>query len=407
VPWFYTEIMPHPVSFSMEAQALNWLPETPSRIAVGMSGGVDSSAIAYMLKEMGHEVVGLTAWTLNGPGSCCNDALINAGRVCEQLGCEFDTLDLRAEFQHYVQQYYNQSYAAGITPNPCVECNRYIKWERLVQYARETLNCEFIATGHYLNARRPQGMPGPVHLHRAVDERKDQTYMLARVRPEDLHHALFPLGLWQKQDVLAYASERGIISNAYKESVDVCFVPDGQANYLQGVLGKRMGDIREVMTNALLGSHEGHWLFTRGQRKGLGIAHAFPLYVIRTDATTNTVYVGGREHLQCERFTVKEMSWLRPPTPEELSQVQVKVRYAGSPSMGSMVPHVTEGQYAIEMLSPQDAVTPGQIAAIYDVDFSELLGGGYIETYLQQQPFDAETAPALPEPAACPIALDV
>jgi tRNA-uridine 2-sulfurtransferase len=376
-------------------QALNWLPERPSRIAVGMSGGVDSSAIAYMLKEMGHEVVGLTAWTLNGPGSCCNDALINAGRVCELLGCEFDTVDLRAEFQHYVMEYYNNSYAAGITPNPCVECNRYIKWERLVGYARETLGCEFIATGHYLNSRRPQGLSGSVELHRAVDERKDQTYMLARVTPEDIHHAIFPLGLWQKSDVLAYAQERNIISNAYKESVDICFVLDGQANYLQGVLGTRQGDIREIETNTVLGQHEGHWLYTRGQRKGLGVAHAFPLYVVKTDPASNTVYVGAKHHLQSKHVSVKQMSWLRTPSEAELAQVMVKVRYVGQPSPGHM--HLQpDGSYHIELLEPQDAVTPGQIAAIYDANFSELFGGGYIETHLTHTPFDPATAGELP-----------
>jgi tRNA-uridine 2-sulfurtransferase len=367
---------------------LNWLPEKPSRIVVGMSGGVDSSAIAYMLKELGHEVVGLTAWTLNGPGSCCNDALINAGRVCEQLGCEFDTLDLRAEFSHYVMDYYQNAYQAGLTPNPCVECNRYVKWERLVHYARETLHADYVATGHYLSSR----------IRRAVDERKDQTYMLARVRPEDLQAALFPLGLWQKADVMAYARERGIIQASYKESVDVCFVLDGQANYLREALGVRRGEIRHIETEMVLGEHDGHWLFTRGQRKGIGIAHAHPLYVIKTDASHNVVYVGPRECLESAQFVVRNLNWMRDLNPHEDQALTVKVRYAGEPAHGRLTPLQNEsGAYTVELLSPQSAVTPGQIAAFYDADFSELLGGGYIEAGFPQRDFDPETAAAPPD----------
>jgi tRNA-uridine 2-sulfurtransferase len=381
-------------------QALNWIPQTPSRIAVGMSGGVDSSAIAYMLKEMGHEVVGLTAWTLNGPGTCCNDALVNAGRVCEELGCEFDTLDLRAEFHHYVMDYYDKSYAAGITPNPCVECNRYVKWEKLVDYARETLNCEYIATGHYLNSRRPNGREGSVHLHRAVDEKKDQTYMLARVFPKDIEHALFPLGLWQKPDVLAYARERNIIQKSYKESVDICFVLDGQANYLKGALGVKAGPIINIESNLVVAEHDGHWLYTRGQRKGLGGGSAEPMYVIKTDATTNTVYIGPKSYLESTTFHVKSMNWLTPVDRGRLENLMVKVRYAGAPSPAVFEPD-PRGKigedYICHLSAPQNAVTPGQIAAVYDADFSELLGGGYIETMLTQGDFDAATAKPLPD----------
>ena len=379
---------------------LNWLPEKPCRIAVGMSGGVDSSAIAFMLKEMGHEVVGLTAWTLNGPGTCCNDALVNAGRVCEELGCEFDTVDLRAEFHHYVMDYYEKSYQAGVTPNPCVECNRYVKWERLVDYAKESLNCDYVATGHYLSLYRPQGEAGAFHIHRAVDERKDQTYMLDRVFTKELQHAIFPLGLWQKEDVLTYAQERNIIQKSYKESVDVCFVLDGQANYLKQALGVRLGNIVDVATGAVLGQHEGHWLYTRGQRKGLGVAAGVPIYVIKTDATTNTVFVGTKEFLETFTFKVKRMNWIHRPTDETLEHVAIKVRYAGQPSMGRLLqdPDGTAGEdYLVELITPQQAITPGQIAAIYDADFKELFGGGYIDAMLEQSPFDASLAQALPD----------
>jgi tRNA-uridine 2-sulfurtransferase len=173
-------------------------------------------------------------------------------------------------------------------------------------------------------------------------------------------------------------------------------VPDGQAKYLQGVLGTRPGDIREVETHALLGQHEGHWLYTRGQRKGLGIAHATPLYVVRTDPATNTVYVGEKHQLQGRYVSVKQMSWLRQVSEAELAHVMVKVRYAGKPSPGEMRLE-PNGDYSIVLRDPQDAITPGQIAAIYDDRFSELLGGGYIEAHLPHSPFDPATAKDLPD----------
>ncbi|MFM7389331.1 MAG: tRNA 2-thiouridine(34) synthase MnmA [Vampirovibrionales bacterium] len=373
----------------------NWLPDKPSRIVVGMSGGVDSSAIAYMLKEQGHEVVGLTAWTLNGPGTCCNDALVNAGRVCEELGCDFDTVDLRAEFFHYVMDYYNKSYEAGLTPNPCVECNRYVKWEKLVDYARTELGADYVATGHYINSVRPTGATGPVHIQRAVDPFKDQTYMLARVYPNDLKHALFPLGLWHKKEVVAYALEKGIPTAKAKESMDVCFVLNGQSNYLKQTLGQHVGDIVDLDTGKIVGQHEGHYLFTRGQRRGVNVAAGRPVYVIKTEASTNTVYIGDKSHLESWQFTVTDVNWLNAPQDE----VQLKVRYAGEPSHAKLERiEGTQNDYTVQLLdAPVTAVTPGQVAVFYDMDNLELLGGGAIETRIVHAPFNAATAPPLPD----------
>jgi tRNA-uridine 2-sulfurtransferase len=389
----------------LNVTALNWLPETPARIAVGMSGGVDSNAVAHLLKQAGHDVVGLTAWTLNGPGSCCNDALVNAARICEQLGCDFDTVDLRAEFSHYVMNHYNRSYAAGITPNPCVECNRYVKWEKLIDYAVNTLGCEYIATGHYCRLARPQGPQGPALLCRAEDERKDQTYMLARVYYPDIRRALFPLGDWVKTDVMAYAQEHGLIGVGYKESVDVCFVPEGQAAYLKGTLGIRKGPVVDIDKEKVIGEHEGHWLFTQGQRKGINIASDRPLYVIRTDAKSNTVYVGNKEHLNSTQLQILEMNWLSEAPPKQSFEALVKIRYAAQPSRAWLTPSKTQlGAWQVTLHEPQSAVTPGQVAAIYDLNFEQLLGGGYIETCEAQQPFSPENYTYVTqEPKTCQL----
>jgi tRNA-uridine 2-sulfurtransferase len=375
---------------------LNWLPPRPARIAVAMSGGMDSNVTAHLLKQAGHEIIGLTAWTLNGPGKCCNDALINAGRVCEQLGCEFDTLDLRAEFSHYVMDYYNNSYAAGLTPNPCVECNRYVKWERLVNYAVTRLGVDYVATGHYVSLARPQGALGDIEVRRAVDSTKDQTYMLARVRTGDLKRALFPLGGWTKQETLAFAESVGLETKGYKESMDVCFVLDGQANYLKSTLGIKKGPVVDIDTGMTVGEHDGHWLFTRGQRRGVGVAAGRPVYVIKTDGASNTVFIGDGHHLETHTFRVTAVNWIAPP-PTASTALMVKVRYATAPQLATVSPDPNQaGDWLVSSVEPWQAVTPGQVAAFYDETDTQLLGGGLIEQWLGHQPFNAE-AVVLPD----------
>jgi tRNA-specific 2-thiouridylase len=362
----------------------NYLPAKPARIAVAMSGGVDSSVVALMLHQQGYDIIGFTAWTLNGPGSCCNDALVNAGRICESLGVPYDTVDLRAEFAHYVMDHYAASYQAGLTPNPCVECNRHVKWEALVRYARKHLGADYIATGHY--AQIVKSPEGRTQIHRAVDTRKDQTYMLARVRPDDLEHALFPLGHLTKPEVVKMAQEAHLPSAYSKESMDVCFVLEGQANYLKETLGSHPGPILDIDTGLEIGTHQGHYLFTRGQRKGVQVAAGRPVYVIKTEALTNTVWVGDAHHLSSYAFTVKAVNWLVPP--EQIpTTVMLKIRYASEPMLASLEPMSQREEthcYRVNALTPEgfSGVTPGQIAVFYDSDFSELLGGGYIEAFL-------------------------
>lgn len=364
----------------------NFIPNPKKRIAVAMSGGVDSSVAACLMAKAGHEVVGLTAWTLNGPGKCCNDALVNAGRVCEMLGIEYDTVDLRAEFSHYVMDYYNNSYQAGLTPNPCVECNRYVKWEQLVRYAVDELDVDYVATGHY--AILNHDADGAVRIFRSVDEHKDQTYMMARVYPKDLRKTIFPLGEMVKPQVLALARELDLPTAYSKESQDICFVLNGQANYMDQVFGKQKGRFIDIDTGKTLGEHDGYYRFTIGQRKGIGVAAGRPVYVVRIDPQTNTVFLGDPKHLHSTTFTVKATNWLdsRFETADTFESM-VKIRYNTPPTMATVIKE-DEETLRVTLHQPVSAITSGQISAFYDTDFRQLWGGGYIEKHLTHAELD-------------------
>jgi tRNA-uridine 2-sulfurtransferase len=379
----------------------NSLPPKKTRIAVAMSGGVDSTMAAFLLARQGYELVGFTAWTLDGPGKCCNDALVNAGRVCEQLGIPYDVVDLRDTFQHFVKDHFARSYTAGITPNPCVECNRHVKWTPMVNYALEHLDVDMVATGHYARLfQNPFSSDAPVEVYRAADSRKDQTYMMARVFREDLQKTVFPLGNWLKPDVVALAQAEGLPTAHSKESQDVCFVLDGQANYLKGELGVQPGPVVDLDTGQVVGEHEGHYLFTLGQRKGVKVAAGRPIYVVSIDATTNTVFVGDEHHLETRQFVVRAMHWINPPRQFPFS-AQVKIRYNSPPVPATLYPTDTEGDYTVTLDLPTKAVTPGQIAVVYDRNFEQLLGGGYIEQFLPHAAYATET-PRRAEVACAP-----
>ena len=377
----------------------NFMPPKGARIAVAMSGGVDSNVTAILLAEQGYDIVGFTAWTLNGPGKCCNDALVNAGRVCEQLGVPYDTVDLRTEFFHYVMDYYHKSYEAGLTPNPCVECNRYVKWEKMVDYACKQLNCDYMATGHYAKLVHDGNV---VKVYRPRDTRKDQTYMMARVYPEDLRRTVFPLAGMVKDEVYEIAKKYDLPTAFSKESQDVCFVLNGQANYLKDTLGKASGPILDIDTGAKLGEHDGHYLFTVGQRKGVNVAAGRPIYVIKTDPKTNTVYVGDKHHLDATSFMASDVHWLDKPTTFP-TKIMAKIRYNSPAVLASVIETETPGTYRVDLDEPQSAVTAGQIAAIYNESDTQILGGGYIKTALKHVKFDPLTAPPPPVLEACPV----
>ncbi|MDI3270178.1 MAG: tRNA 2-thiouridine(34) synthase MnmA [Bacillota bacterium] len=364
------------------------------RVVVGMSGGVDSALAAALLLEQGYEVIGVTLnlWPEEEPGviqergGCCGlGAVFDARAVAFRLGIPYYVLNLRQEFEEHVVQPFALQYARGRTPNPCVLCNRFIKFDAFLERAFE-LGADYVATGHYA---RKEWREGRWHLLKAVDERKDQSYALYAIRQDQLAHALFPLGHLTKDKVREMAAQRRLHTAQKPDSQELCFVATGK--YAEEV-GRRHpealqeGVIRHV-SGEILGTHGGIAHFTVGQRRGLGLAAGEPLYVVHLDEERGEVWVGPEAYLYREGLIAEDLR-LVAMTEEDLAKrlplpVEVRIRYRGEPRPASIV-GVEEGRVEIRFHEPARAVTPGQAAVLYVGD--EVLGGATI-------------AAALPHPA--------
>ena len=349
------------------------------RIVVAMSGGVDSSAAAALLKEQGHEVLGITLRVWSYPdagkkcGSCCSpDDIDDARAVAAALDIPFYVADVEELFRERVVGPFVQSYLAGKTPIPCVACNQDVKFGFLLQRAR-ALGAK-LATGHYA---RIVGAPGgELELHRAKDEAKDQSYFLFTLGQAELADLVFPLGELTKADAREVARRHQLPTARKPESMEICFVPDGDyAAFVEREAGRAVpaGEIVDGQ-GAVLGRHDGVHRFTVGQRRGLGVASARPLYVQRIDAEEGRVVVGDGEQVLCDRFHLLRPSWVagRAPLGEALS-FRIRHRHAGAPGRVEL-----DGQGACEVWLEQAAraVTPGQAAVAYRGD--RVLGGGWI-----------------------------
>ena len=366
------------------------------KIAVAMSGGVDSSAAAAILKSEGHELVGFTMQLWNQrrgltvdehgeplPSRCCSlDDVYDARRVAEELGFPFYVLNLEKDFERDVVAPFVASYLDGETPIPCVACNSRLKFASLDRLA-ESLGCDKVATGHYARVEFDEEA-GRYRLLRGRNLQKDQSYFLWELTQAQLSRALFPLGEMSKRDVREVARESGLAVAEKAESQEICFVPDGDYagfidRYLEaeGEEERAPGEGEIVNTSGeSLGKHQGIHRYTVGQRRGLGLSNERPLYVVQIEAARNRIIVGEEEALLSREFTAAGVNWIALDNPLEEVRAEVRVRYRHEAQPATITP--LEGNRArIIFDEPQRAITPGQATVFYRGD--EVLGGGWIE----------------------------
>jgi tRNA-specific 2-thiouridylase len=352
------------------------------RVAVGMSGGVDSSTSAALLIEQGYDVIGVTLklWKHDcfSPNEdlfkCCGaKAADDVRAVCDHLGIPFHLIDEAEEFQKQVVSRFAAEYKAGRTPNPCILCNEHLKFGTLLRRA-DQLGAQYVATGHYARVERANER---TLLKRGRDPRKDQSYFLFSLRQEQLSRALFPVGDQTKNDTRIAARHRNLKTAEKKESMEICFVPDNdygkflqQANLVQ----KHRGEIMDLHGHAL-GHHDGIEFYTIGQRKGLGITTPKPVYVIELDAANNRVIVGDDSALDRDEFTVDRCNWIPFDNLTEPIEVTAKIRY-NHPGTPATVTPLDNRNAKVKLHTPQRAITPGQAAVFYQDDL--VVGGGWI-----------------------------
>ncbi|HEV7701414.1 MAG TPA: tRNA 2-thiouridine(34) synthase MnmA [Pyrinomonadaceae bacterium] len=366
------------------------------KIAVAMSGGVDSSAAAALLKAQGHELVGFTMQLWNQrrgvsvdehgdplPSRCCSlDDVYDARRVAEMLGFPFYVLNLEREFEASVVEPFIQSYLSGETPIPCVACNSRLKFAALDKMAL-SLDCEKVATGHYARVEFDDAL-NRYRLFRGRDHWKDQSYFLWELTQEQLSRSLFPLGEMDKSQARGIARDAELYTADKKESQEICFVPDGKYSefidrYLQHEGREHeMPDGGEIVTSdgEVVGSHTGIHRYTIGQRRGLGIANERPLYVLEIERAKNRLIVGGEADLERTEFVAKGVNWIARDMPVEPVRANVRIRYKHEPAAAT-IHALPDNKARIAFDEPQRAVTPGQATVFYSGD--EVVGGGWIE----------------------------
>lgn len=355
-----------------------------SKVVVGMSGGVDSSVAAYLLKEQGYDVIGVTMqiWqdeeqaTQEENGGCCGlSAVDDARRVAAALEIPYYVMNFKKEFKENVIDYFVEEYQNGRTPNPCIACNRYVKWESLLQRSL-SIGAEYIATGHY--ARVVQLENGRYTLRRSATLAKDQTYALYNLTQEQLKRTLMPVGKYTKDEVRAIAEKINLRIANKPDSQDICFVPDGDyATYIEEEAGVKVPEGNFVLTDGtVLGRHKGITHYTVGQRKGLGLALGYPAFVLEIRPETNEVVIGTKEESMTTQLRARNLNFMAVEDLTEPLHVFTKIRY-NHKGAWCTIEKTGEDEVLCTFDEPQRAVTPGQAVVFYDGEY--VLGGGTIQ----------------------------
>lgn len=361
-----------------------------NKVVVAMSGGVDSSVAAALLVDQGYDVTGMMLRLWSEPGSensnrCCTpDSIALARQVASKIGIPFYVIDAKQEFYEIVVKQFYYGYAQGVTPNPCLHCNRHIRFGLLLNHAL-AIGADYLATGHY--ARAISIAAGKLQLLRALDQEKDQSYVLHVLNQNQLSRALFPLGEYTKEQVRQLADKFGLPVATRRDSQDLCFLAgDDYRQFLSRNAPETLKPgIIVTRTGKEVGKHPGLANFTIGQRKGLGVSGELPYYVIDKDALNNTLTIGTRDELGSTSLVAKEFNWISEEIPSSPFKAHVKIRYKADLVWGTIYPHL-DNTVHITFDQPLRDITPGQAAVIYQEQ--TCLGGGVIErTKLPEQDF--------------------